>query len=315
MRILLPLIALLPLFWACENKSPQSNSTPPPVDSTAQAPAHAALRARLDSITGNYPATVGIAVMHLEGRDTLTLNNSHHYPMQSVYKLPLGMAVLKQVDEGKWTLDQKVKVTPKELLRNTWSPARDKYPKGADLTLEELLDFTVSQSDNNTCDVLFRLMGGCAKVDSMIHGMGIKAMNIVYTEEEMAKEWERQYTNWVEPMALVQIMDGLHHHKLLSDSSTNFLMGLMVQSPTGPKRIKGLLPEGTVVAHKTGTGSQNPEGLISATNDTGIITLPDGKHVALAVLVSDAKGKTYDDNERVIAEVALAVYEEFSAVH
>jgi beta-lactamase class A len=81
----------------------------------------------------------------------------------------------------------------------------------------------------------------------------------------------------------------------------------MEETSTGPKRIKGLLPKGTVVAHKTGSSGANEKGFIAATNDVGVVTLPDGRHVAIAVFVADA---TSDQGacEETIARIAKAIW-------
>jgi beta-lactamase class A len=79
----------------------------------------------------------------------------------------------------------------------------------------------------------------------------------------------------------------LQSQRGLSAESQALLMKLMSEAIPGAKRLKGELPAGTVVAHKTGTGgTQN--GITSATNDMGIITLPDGRHLAVAAFVSDS---------------------------
>jgi beta-lactamase class A len=83
----------------------------------------------------------------------------------------------------------------------------------------------------------------------------------------------------------------------------------MIESPTGQKRLKGLLPKGTVVAHKTGT-SGTRDGVTAATNDVGIITLPNGRHLAVAIFVSDSPADEAT-RERVIAEIAKALWDEW----
>jgi len=81
----------------------------------------------------------------------------------------------------------------------------------------------------------------------------------------------------------------------------------MAESNPGSKGLQGLLPNGTVVAHKTGTsGTQN--GITAATNDIGIITLPNGKHFAIAVFVSDSPADE-KVREAVIAKIAKAVWD------
>lgn len=85
----------------------------------------------------------------------------------------------------------------------------------------------------------------------------------------------------------------------------------MVETSTGPNRIKGLLPKSTIVAHKTGSSGKNDTGLTAAINDVGIIKLPNGQYIAIAVFVSNT---TADDSisEKVIADIAKATYDYYS---
>jgi len=104
------------------------------------------------------------------------------------------------------------------------------------------------------------------------------------------------------------LLDMIYHNKTLSKVNTDFLYKIMTETSTGPKRLKGLLPAGTVVAHKTGTSPTNAEGLSPSTNDVGIITLPNGKHLAIAVFVCNS---TNDEatREGVIAKIAKAAWD------
>jgi beta-lactamase class A len=269
------------------------------------------LRLRIGAVAEASRATVGVAVHLLESGDTLTFGDTHRYPMQSVYKLPLAVAVLREVDAGHMSLDQTLHVRKVDLRADTWSPLRDAHPEGADVTLRELLSYTVSQSDNNTCDLLFRLMGGTGAVQRVVRDAGLRDIAIVATEVEMARDRDVQYTNWTHPSAMVRLLAALHGGTLLSDTSTAVLMRILEETSTGPNRIKGLLPQGTIVAHKTGSSGPNNEGLTAATNDVGIITLPDGRHVALAVFVADSR-ESNETNERVIAEIARLVCDRYT---
>jgi len=124
----------------------------------------------------------------------------------------------------------------------------------------------------------------------------------------MAKAWEVQYTNWCKPADVVRLLDLFYSGKVLSKSSNDFLYKIMTETTTGPKRLKGLLPADAVVAHKTGTSGTNDEGLTPATNDVGIITLPNDKHLAIAVFVCNSKA---DDVTRdlVIAQISKAAWD------
>ena len=83
---------------------------------------------------------------------------------------------------------------------------------------------------------------------------------------------------------------------------------MMEQTTGGTARIKGLLPKDIMVAHKTGTGPAVEKGVSSTVNDIGIVTLPNGNHLVLAVYVTNIKG-TIADGEGVIAKVAKAAYD------
>jgi beta-lactamase class A len=273
---------------------------------------HDSLRTQIELIVAQVHATIGVAVAGIETGDTLTINGDGRFPMQSVFKFPLALALLDQVDKGQFTRKQKIHVRKVDLLPRTWSPLRDKYPQGdVDVSLEELITYTVSQSDNNGCDIIFRLLGGPKKVDGFIHGLGVADIAIVANEEAMHKDDQVQYRNWSSPKAMAQLLKRLFLKEVLSQESTEFLWNLMVNTSTGPKRIKGLLPKGTVVGHKTGSSGTDDNGLTAATNDAGIITLPNGNHIVLVVFVSRSKDGE-NACEDAIARIAKLVWDAYA---
>jgi beta-lactamase class A len=88
----------------------------------------------------------------------------------------------------------------------------------------------------------------------------------------------------------------------------------MAESKPGPARLKGFLPAGTVVAHKTGTSGTNAAGISAATNDVGIVTLPDGNHCIIAVFVADSPAGMAQ-REKTIARIAKAVWDYYQKAH
>jgi beta-lactamase class A len=270
------------------------------------------LRARIRHVIDTAGANVGVGIMALDFSDSLMINGSGHYPMQSVFKFPLAMAILHQVDKRQLSLKQKVHIAKNSLDTATWSPLVIDYPnQDIDIPLSHLLMYTVSKSDNNGCDVLFRLAGGTAAVNQYIHGLGVKGIAIAATEREMKKTWRVQYSNWCTPAAMLQLLRILYQGKALSRANNDFLMTIMTNSENSSARLKGLLPEGTPVAHKTGTSNTNESGIRAATNDVGIVTLPDGRHYAIVVYVSDYWGGI-NKGEHVIAEISRMVWDYYS---
>jgi beta-lactamase class A len=255
---------------------------------------------------------VGVFAQLLETGETITsLSAQDHFPMQSVYKLPISMAVMKQVDAGKIKLDQKVRVAKEDFVGPAaHSPVRDKYPNGVELTVDELIRFALSESDGTASDVLMNLAGGPSSVQAYLTELGIKDLIVLDSEKSLAQDHKRQYGNYAAPEAAVALLRALHERRGLSESSQTLLLNYMIASTPGAKRLKGLLPVGTIVAHKTGTsGTEN--GVTAATNDIGIVTLPNGKHVAIAVFVSDSSADEAT-REGVIAKIAKAVWDALS---
>jgi beta-lactamase class A len=132
-------------------------------------------------------------------------------------------------------------------------------------------------------------------------------MVVLDTEDAFTKDHSLQYRNHASPHAAVSLLRVLYKRRGLSESSQALLLKFMTESTPGPQRLKGLLPAGTVVAHKTGT-SGTEKGMTAATNDIGIITLPDGRHLAIAVFVSDSPADLAT-REGVIAKIAKAAFD------
>lgn len=266
------------------------------------------LQNKLAQIASTANGKVGVAAAVLETGQSVSLNAQEHFPMQSVYKLPISMAVMKQVDEGKIRLDQKVRVTKADFIgSNQHSPIRDKNPGGAELTVSELLRFAISESDGTASDVLMKLAGGPAAVQAYLTELKITDLVVLNTEKELGQDSQVQYRNWASPMAAIALLRALQERRGLSEASQALLLKFMIESTPGAKRLKGLLPGGTIVAHKTGT-SGNEKGITAATNDIGIMTLPNGKHVAIAVFVSDSPADEAT-REGVIAKIARAIFD------
>ncbi len=268
-------------------------------------------RQKIEQIVTSKKADIGVAIDGLDSKDTLSVNGNKHFPMQSVFKFHIALAVLNEVDKGKLSLNQAIYIKKCDLLPRIWSPLREEYPNGnIKLSLSEILSYTVSQSDSSGCDILLKLIGGPKAVQKYIDSIGIKDFSIQANEEEMAKDWNVQFTNWTTPLSAVQALRKFFERKILSDKSYEFLWKLLVNSK-GNKRISGNLPAGTLVAHKTGTSGINEQGVYAAVNDIGIVTLPNGNHFAICVFVSNSKDDIAS-NEKIIADITKETWDYFT---
>ncbi len=277
----------------------------------------AELEKQIAEIAAAAKGKVGFAAVVLETGEAAFLNADGHYPMQSVYKLPIAMAVMDQVRLGKLDLDEVIGVTKEDMVREGMrSPLRDKSPNGGEYTIRELIRLSLVESDGTASDVLLRLVPP-TDVQSYLTQIGVRDMRVVNTEKELGKDWQTQYENWATPTASVELLRSLEtarsHRPVPVEDGLNEadeMFVFMATSIPGAKRLMGLLPDKTLVAHKTGTGgTQN--GITGATNDIGIIDTGMGKHIAIAVFVSDspADEKT---REAVIAKIAKACWDRWA---
>lgn len=268
------------------------------------------LRASLENISLTIQGEIGVATIDLQTDDTLSLNGDKHFPMQSVFKFHIALAALRLVDEGKLMLDQKYKVV-KDHYFKTWSVLMRTHPEAnVEVTLKELITWSVMNSDNVACDRLLDILGGPEMVDKFIKTVGITDISIIATEREMHNDWNVQFSNWTTPNATATLLKLFDEGKILTSRSKDFLWKLMVDTPNAPKRLKGMLPEGTVVARKPGTGDTNGE-VFGAVNDVGILVLPDGRKIITVVYITRAKGE-FKAIEEVIAKMSRVVYDHFS---
>jgi beta-lactamase class A len=284
--------------------------------------------------------TVGVTAIHVETGERVAFNGGARFPMASTFKFPLALRVLHMVDRGELRLDQPVALAPRD-YRLGYSPIAD-LANGSPMTmtLGRLLEMTLVDSDNTAADAIMRLAGGPAAVTARLRELGVSDIDVNRYEAQLytdgvgirdvppESEWtlerlsalgeavppeeraaaEARYAvdprDTATPDAMAALLVRAFRGEPLSPESTVLLLRLMTESTTGAARLKGLLPAGTAVAHKSGTQA-------GTTNDVGIITLPEGAgHIAIAIYVK-ASTKPVADRERVIAEIARSVYDYF----
>ena len=310
--------------------------------SAAQKPDVTALETTLQRIAGAARGRVGVALIHLESGATVNVRGHERFPMASIVKLPIAIEVLKQVAEGRLTLERAVWLDASD-IRPCCAIER-RHPKGGvSRTVRDLLELAIVESDNTAADALLKVVGGAEVVERRLRTMGFPLINVDRTEgqllldmagvtnapppEQWTIEMQRKLVADVDreslnkgraryltderdtatPYEMAQLLGRLQLADLLPRAETDLLLGYLLQTKTGPRRIKGRLPPDTSVAHKTGTTAV-------VINDAGIITLPpDSKltgRIVLVVFIAD--GASIAAMERTVAHIGAAAFEFFS---
>jgi len=262
----------------------------------------------LRAIAADARGTVSVSCALPHAALNCDLRATSRPPMQSVFKLPLGVAILHEVEIGRLSLDQPVRFRPEDrILPTVYSPLQDQYPAAdVDVPLETLLRLTVALSDNVAADILLRLGGGPRAVDRYIASLGIRGFHLRDDEAVLHHQQLAQYRNWFEPRAAVQFLRKLSDDSPLTPAHTERLLQWMTPEQR-TSRLEAELPVGVRVPHKSGS-SDVDNGLARATNDIGLLPLPDGRRIAIAVFVTDSRADQ-DTREKVIARIGKAVYD------
>jgi beta-lactamase class A len=243
---------------------------------------------------------VGFAALDLATGRTLGLHENEGFPMQSVFKLPIALEVLHQVDARKLSLARAVTLTADDARGGAASviaaPGR--------ATVGRLLEAMVADSDNTACDKLLSLVGGPAAVDARVRKLGVEGIAIRYTEQEIGAG---KGDNMATPAAAVALLAKIGRGQTgLSRASARRLDALLLSVRTGPNRLRAGVPPGTPVAHKTGTAA-TVKGVTDATNDVGLLGAGKAR-IAVAVFVR-ASPADEATRERAIADLARLAWE------
>lgn len=260
----------------------------------------------IEDIIRQKQASTGVAVLY--GDQAIIIGNEQQYPIMSVFKLHVAITALKKMEAEQIALDSMTHIEPEQMHKNTYSPLRDKYPdQRISISYKDIIEYTVTHSDNNACDWLIGFAGGIREVDAYIKSLGIKDFNLSRTESDMHADLANCYDNWSSPLAIVQLLKKIYTENILSQEHFSFLEETMLNCSTGKDKLKAGLPAGIMLAHKTGHSDRTPNGLQIGNADVGVIYMPQGERCYIAVLIKDS-AETDKENARIIAEIAKIAY-------
>lgn len=304
------------------------------------------LQAEITRLAEISHGTVGIGIVHIESGQSLYLNKSERFPMASTFKVPVAVEVLHRVDEGDFGLDSMITIQPGDLHPGSGTLTNLFNHPGVVLSVRNLMELMLRISDNSAADLMLRTAGGADAVNARLKALGVTGVRVDRptvrliadyigipalpgddikpedfralaravpdsVNQSAANAFEDDPRDTATPEGMAKLLLEVWQGKALSRANTDTLIDIMRRCLTGQARIKGMLPPGTVVAHKTGTlgGGDNITGA-GTQDDVGIIDLPNGAgHLIVVALV---KGE--DDSERgerAIAQISRAAYDYF----
>ncbi len=291
---------------------------------------------KIEKLSQGLAGRIGFVAQEIGGKEVIAVNGDKTFVMASTYKVAIAAAVLDRVDRGELRLDQMVDVTLDMMMIGDAAINGTFVHPGLQLSIANLIEVMITESDNTATDISMGLAGGPAAVTQYLRRIGISDFRVdrltgeiigefyglpgpatmkVATEAFRARpellkiqgdrnlNFEADPRDQATPLAMLQLLLAIDGGKATSAKSRDFLLGVMSRTRTGASRLKGLLPRGTPVAHKTGT-------IGGVSNDVGYITLPDGRRFAIAVFTSSSQ-TSEADRDRAIAEIARSLFDYF----
>lgn len=274
------------------------------------------LSAEFERLARLPSGSIGVTAIHVETGRRASFNADDRFPMASSFKVPIAIELLHRVDQGQEKLDRMVTLDKSDYHPGSGTLTALFNPPGVDqpgvaLSLRHLLELMLRISDNSATDILLREVGGPEAVNHRLKALDIKGILMSGPTKTMIENWRADSAAFNQdtrdsstPDGMALLLQRLALGKTLSAPNTALLLDILRRCETGDSRLKGILPSGTVVMHKTGS-------IGGTTNDVGVIRLPgNAGHVAIAVFVK-ASADPVPQRERVIAELARAAHDYF----
>lgn len=291
----------------------------------------AAIDREIDRLERESGATLGVAAGWLGAAPTIVHRGNEPFPMASTFKVAVAGAVLSRVDAGTLRLDRMIAIEAARYVESDIIATRLIHP-GVQLSVHNLLELMLTESDNTATDALVELAGGAPEVTNWLRAQGIAGQRVDRDTAGLLRDFfglgpgpfpdalaaavaknpaleqlgerpnpafDDDVRDTSTPLAMAALLDRIQSGRALSAASTQVLVDIMTRCRTGVGRLKGLLPAGTVVAHKTGT-------IGGTVNDVGVVTLPGGRRYVIAVFIKKS-ARPIAERERTIAEVSRTI--------
>ena len=280
---------------------------------------------RLADATGGI---IGVSATQLATGRHLGYREHEPFPTASVIKLPLLVTLYEDAISGRVDLSERVRYVGDEKVAG--SGVLQYLDDGLNPTLRDLSVLMMSVSDNTATDLLFDRVGK-ARIERTMDRLGLASVRVPFDIREMLMELvdmdHSQPGGYDELRRLLRISAGgggrsmipeqadratpadmcrllqlIESRAILDADACSAIIELLKRIQSGT-RIPGLLPKGTVVAHKTGSYRR-------LRNDVGIVYAPNGPYT-IALFARELPRDNIDD-DGALARISLAIYEEFA---
>ena len=239
---------------------------------------------------------LGVSIVDIESGRRLAYRENERFPMCSTFKWLAVAALLARCDTEQARLDKRIRYDRDALME--WAPVTSKHVGNEGMTLDELCDAAITDSDNTATQLILDEIGGIAQWNAFIRLLGDASTRLDRGEPLLNEALPGDERDTTTPAAmnadLVRVLLG----DVLSLDSRGQLKKWMLATKHSGARLRNQLPPGWLLADKTGTGNTGS----GTANDVGIYWTPAGKPLVVSVYLTQAR-VSRGDQDAVIAQV------------
>lgn len=249
---------------------------------------------------------LGVAVLNTATGATIGLRAGERFAMCSTFKLPLCAVILREADQGRINLDERLTYTKADLIDN--SPVTAENVDKGNMTIADLCEATQTTSDNVAANLLIKRLCGPAKLTEYFKIFGDTTTRVDRIEPEMNRVLVGGDKDTTTPAAMTAMLQNIFTTDILSPTSRERLIAWAVATKTGKKRLRAGLPNNWKIGDKTGTGGSAHD-MPNRYNDVAI-AWPTGKKPVIITSYYESPVKSedmHDEDQAVLAEVGRIV--------
>jgi beta-lactamase class A len=245
---------------------------------------------------------LGVAVLDTASGRIAGHRLNERFGMCSVFKLPLAAVILREADDGRLALDQRVRYGKADMLAH--APVTEKHLARGHMTVAALAEAAQVTSDNPAANLLLKLIGGPAGFTARLRKIGDATTRLDRYEPEMNHMPPGDARDTSTPAAMAALVQRIALDDVLKPATRERLVGWMEKTETGRARLRAGFPQGWRAGDKT--GSFWDDELAGKVNDVAVAWPPGGAPLIVTAFYETpepGRGKPFDEGEKVLAEV------------
>lgn len=255
----------------------------------------------IERVEENLGARVGVAVYNTEDEGVWSYNGDARFPLMSTFKTLAAANILYDVDNRKQQLEREVHIGEDEVL--SYAPVTKNFV-GKKFTLKEACSAAMLMSDNTAANIMLENTGGPQGLTKFLRGIGDQVTRLDRNEPSLNEALDGDSRDTTTPNAIVKTLNELLFGEVLSEASREQLKEWMVENKVSDSLLRSVLPEGAVIADRSGAGGYGSRGI------TAVVWSESHQPIIVAIYLTQTEA-SFDRRNRAIAQIGEAIFEQY----